>query len=214
VKKTPYRSGFTLIELMLVSALLGVIGVGVYGTFSSGINIWKTVTQESINEDISIFFEKISYDLRNTFKYTGMRFRGDRMEVSFPAPLKSFERDQFINSIGAVTYAFDHRKRAITKRDQTYSQFYQKKAGDQRILVEDISSLSFRYYVYEPDKKKYSWVTSWQEDDQTLGRQVEENVPLIVRIEVDVPKKLGKETYVKNVAIPSACCWPFEDEEI
>jgi len=212
MKKVPYKYGFTLIELILVTAILAVIGMAVFGTFANGIKIWRTVTQESINEDINIFFEKISLDLRNSFKLTEIRFRGGKNKVSFPVKIKTRDDDGIKDSIGEVTYSYDRRKKTINKRQATYSEVYRKKPGKRRILKEEISSLNFKYFVYDPDRKRYSWVTSWQEEDLTLGRQVEENLPLIVRIEVGIPKTQGEQKFVKNVAIPSACCWPFLED--
>ena len=83
MKKVSHRYGFTLIELVLVTAILGVIGMAVYGTFSNGINIWKQVTEDSAAEDITLFFEKISFDLRNSFKLTGIRFKGEKTQLAF-----------------------------------------------------------------------------------------------------------------------------------
>jgi len=209
MKIVRYKHGFTLIELILVTAILSVTGLAVYGTFASGISIWKTITQESACEDINIFFEKISFDLRSSFKLTGLRFRGGENKVSFPVKIKTSGDDGIKNSIGEVTYSYDWRKRTLNKRQATYGEAYRKKSGKKSILQEEVSSLNFQYFVYDPDKKDYSWVTSWQEEDLTLGRQVEENLPLIVRVEVGIPKESGEQKFVKNVAIPSACCWPY-----
>jgi len=77
-----------------------------------------------------------------------------------------------------------------------------------------VSSLSFKYFVYDSERKKYLWVTSWQESDISFGRQIEESLPLIVRIEVGILGEKGEQKIVKNIAVPSACCWPFiEDGE-
>jgi len=209
MKKALYKHGFTLIELILVTAMLAVIGLALYGTFANGITIWKKVTQESVMEDISLFFEKVSHDLRNSFKMTGMKFRGGKNKISFPAKIKISGDEGIKNSIGQVTYYFDRRKQALNKREATYSEVYRHKPGSKRILTEDISSLQFQYFIYDSNKKKYSWVTSWQERDEPFGIVVEDNLPLIVRIEVGIPKEHGEQKIVKTVLIPSACCWPF-----
>jgi len=207
------KQGFTLIELVLVTSMLAVIGLTLYGTFTNGINIWKTVTQESTTEDISLFFEKISHDLRNSFKMTGVRFKGGKHEVSFPARIKYKGDDGLVDSIGRVTYSYDRRKKALKKEEMNYNQIFKKKPGLDRVLTEAASSLNFKYFVYDSEKKDYSWVTSWQESDETFGRQIEESLPLIVRVEVGIPGERGEQKFVKNIALPSACCWPFIDEE-
>ena len=107
MKKVLYKNGFTLIELVLVTAILAVIGMAVYGTFSNGINIWKKVTEDSVVEDVNLFFEKISVDLRNSFKLTGIRFKGERTRISFPSRIKYSGKDGIENTIGQISYSLD-----------------------------------------------------------------------------------------------------------
>jgi hypothetical protein len=117
-----------------------------------------------------------------------------------------------INSIGQVAYYFDRGKKTLNKRVATYSDVYQNKPGSKQILTGNISSLQFKYFIYDLNSKKYSWVTSWQEVDEPFGIPVEDNLPLIVRIEVGIPKEHGEQKFVKTVPIPAACCWPFISE--
>lgn len=215
MKKVPSKGGFTLIELVLVTAILAVIGMAVYGTFLNGINIWKKVTEDSVAEDINLFFEKISFDLRNSFKLTGMRFKGEETRVSFPSTIKYSGRDGIENTIGEITYTIDRRKKTLIRREASYSEVYHKKPGPKRILSENVSSLQFKYYVYEEKYKRYSWVTHWQEKDETLGMQAEERLPLIVKIEIGIPipNEKGEQTFVRTVRLPAGCCWPYSIEE-
>jgi len=214
MKKTSFKRGFTLIELMLVTVILGVIGTAVYGTFANGISIWKTVTEDSVTEDINLFFEKVSFDLRNSFKLSGIRFKGEKTKVSFPSKIRYNGDDGIENTIGQITYYIDRRKRALIRKEANYSEVYRKKSGSKRILFENISSLQFKYYVYDEQYKTYAWVTNWQERDETFGIQVEERLPLIVKIEVGIPSEKGEQTYVKTVQLPTGCCWPFSGDAI
>lgn len=214
MKKVSYKYGFTLIELVLVTAILAVIGMAVYGTFSNGISIWKQVTQDSVTEDINVFFEKISFDLRNSFKLTGVRFKGGKTQVSFPSRIKYNGKNGLENTIGQITYSLDKRRQTLKREEKNYSEIYLKKEGSTRVLSESISSLKFKYYVYDEKYKKYSWVTHWQEREESFGLQVEERLPLIVKVEVGIPSKKGNQTFVKTVLLPTGCCWPFSGEAL
>ena len=214
MKKASFKHGFTLIELVLVTAILGVIGMAVYGTFANGISIWKKVTEDSVTEDINLFFEKISSDLRNSFKLTGIRFKGEKTKVSFPLKIRYSGDDDIENTIGQITYYIDKRKRALIRKEANYSEVYRKKSGSKRILFENISSLEFKYYVYDEKYKRYSWVTRWQERDETFGIQVEERLPLIIKIEVGIPGDKGEQKFVKTMVLPTGCCGPFDGDAI
>jgi len=212
MKKVPFKNGFTLIELVLVAAILVVVGTALYGTFASGINIWKRVTQRTVTEDVGLLFKNVSYDLRNSFKMTGIKFRGGKRHVSFPTRIKQHDDEGFKDSIGKVTYSFDRRKQMLYKEQASYSEIYRKKPGRKRVLAEGISSVEFQYFVYDSERKIYSWVTSWQERDEPFGAEVEDNLPLIVKIEVGIPKGQFEQKFVKTVSVPSACCWPLIEE--
>ena len=211
MKKVLSKRGFTLIELVLVTAILTVIGMAVYGTFSNGLNIWKKITEDSVTEDINLFFEKISFDLRNSFKLTGLRFKGSKTKVSFPLKIKYKGKDGLENTIGEITYYIDQKKKTLMRREANYSEVYRKKPGFVRILSENISSLQFTYYVYEEKYKKYAWVTDWQLSDEYFGEVVEETLPLVVKIEIGIPGEKGEQKFVKTVQLPTGCCWPVAD---
>jgi prepilin-type N-terminal cleavage/methylation domain-containing protein len=213
MKKALSKNGFTLIELTLVTVILVVIGLSIYGTFANGINIWKKVTGPSVMEDVALFFEKASYDLRNSFKMTGLRFRGSPAEMSFPTKIKHYdEQEGFKDSIGRVTYSFNRNKKTVTQERTDYSGVYLDKSVPGNVLVRGVSSLRFEYYVFDARQKKYSWVTNWQEREESFGIQIEENIPLMVRIELGLADDGVEQKFVKLVSIPSACCWPFVEE--
>ena len=122
MKRVSCKNGFTFIELVLVAAILAVVGMAIYGTFVSGINIWQRVTQPSETEDVSLLFKNISYDLRNSFKLKGVKFQGGKRKVSFPTRIKQQHKDGVNESIGRVTYSFLRRKKELYKSQASYSE--------------------------------------------------------------------------------------------
>ena len=94
MKKTSSKVGFTLIELLLVAGILVVVGMVVYGTFVRGITIWRRVSQPVSTEDVGLFFKNISYDLRNSFKMAGLKFRGEKGRSVFRRRLNIMIRER------------------------------------------------------------------------------------------------------------------------
>jgi prepilin-type N-terminal cleavage/methylation domain-containing protein len=210
MKMVSSKKGFTLIELVLVMVILGIVGLAIYGTFANGLNIWKRITQQTQTEDINLFFEKITFDLRNSFKLAGVKFRGGRTEIRFPHRTKYVDDEKIKDSIGQVTYSFNSRKKTIDKSEASYSDIFYNREGTRRVLAEKIQSLRFAFFIFDPRDKQYAWVTSWQEKDQPLGIVIEENLPLIVRVELSVEDDGREIKYVRTIPLPSACCWPME----
>ncbi|MFC1645930.1 type II secretion system protein GspJ [Candidatus Omnitrophota bacterium] len=200
------NSGFTFVEILLVTAMLSVIGLSIYATFNSGINLWLRINKQQSAEDVNIFFEKISHDLRNSFKYTDIVFRGRGDEISFPVVANFQGKRSRTQGIGKVDYIFDRGTDSIKKRESNYSEAYKGKVGNEREVVSNIESLSFRYYYYDPEEKQCFWVGSWQEeeDGEKLGLVVEKKLPLAVRIAIEVKDGRIKRRFQRTVFIPAA----------
>ena len=53
--KKKHNNAFTLVELLIVTAMLAVISLAIYSTFSSGLKIWQRVSKPIPEEDLGIF---------------------------------------------------------------------------------------------------------------------------------------------------------------
>jgi len=58
--------GFTLTEVLLVSAMFAVISLAVFNAFSNGFKLWARGQHVMVEGYTAIFLDKISEDLRQT----------------------------------------------------------------------------------------------------------------------------------------------------
>lgn len=149
---------FTLIEILLVTALFSLCALAIFRTFASGVRLWEHAQRFSIQEDISIFMDKLSEDLRNGFSYSGIKFNGMETQVSFPAFVtveaderSSRAKEGMIDQIGAVKYYLDYEEHKLYRSQANYSQALKGKFGAPRVIVSAVDGIRFRYYY--PDKK-------------------------------------------------------------
>lgn len=202
----PFRDkflrGFTLVEILLVTVTLSIIALAVYTTFDNGIKLWKKMTQDVLQEDINIFFSKISDDLRNSFRYSGIEFSGSEDSIAFAIPIKFIIQGKVENGIGQAGYFFDKRTNSINRIQTNYSQLYLDKSGPVRQLVNDIKSLNFQYYCYDPRQEEYLWVDAWNEEQVPLEIKIDEHLPLAVKIEVESDDNNESGKFTKVVTIP------------
>jgi hypothetical protein len=63
--------------------MMPVVAFAIYASFNNGIKIWERVNKEIPGEDLNIFFDKFSVDLKNSFKFSGIKFSGKKNEVAF-----------------------------------------------------------------------------------------------------------------------------------
>jgi len=196
------HKGFTLIELMVVTVLMGTIMLAVYSVFSSGIKLWQRMNVQTRTEDVAVIFQKLSTDLRSSVRFSGIDFTGSDSQITFPA-LYVVQDNVMNRGVGEVTYQYDGSEGTLNRQIRGMSEFYLKQPGNMRTLVSDVQSVSFKYYFYDPDKGAYAWEDEWPPD--VLTDESSENtvvIPEAVRFEIDLKKELGGGSHVKYVSVP------------
>lgn len=193
---------------MIVAAILSTVGIVLYSTFTNGINIWQRINQEMVVEDVNIFFDKISRELRGSFQFSEIPLRGRTGELTFPATVHVRDhRGKLKEEIGAVHYSFDPKSGTIDRQQKSYSEIYLDKDTGKQAMIDHVSSLEFQYYYYDLEQEEYSWVESWQDEDESLGIQTKKILPVAVRITIGIIGQEKKERRItKTVWIPSGCC--------
>ncbi|MEK6567537.1 MAG: hypothetical protein AABZ27_02205 [Candidatus Omnitrophota bacterium] len=175
-------TGFTLIELCLVSLIASVIGLAVYFTFSNGMRIWQKANQKVVEEDLSIFFDRFASDVRSCLKFSGLGFLGtkERLEIA-SLVVSPYLKNK---TIGRVAYFYEPKSKALFREENDLSRIFEGKQGIAKGILENLNSLKFGYYFYDKEKKEYVWL-----EDATL-----EGLPLAVRIEfeLDTQGSVGK----------------------
>lgn len=181
--------------------MLSVVALAIYSTFNSGIKIWQRLIQGMPAEDLNIFFEKISNDLRNSFGFSGIEFVGEQNSISFATlVLTEMGQKERALSIGEVGYCFDAQTETLSRWQANYSQVYQNKSTLLRQMMSNVKSLSFQYYYYDPEEEAYIWKDVWQEQEEA---EKEEKVPLAVRIKIEFDEDAGRKNVTRTITIPA-----------
>jgi len=68
-----------------------------------------------------------------------------------------------------------------------------------RQIVNNVESLSFQYYYYDPEGEVYIWKDIWQEEEE----EEEEKIPLAVRIEMEFGEDAERERVTRTITIPA-----------
>ena len=160
------KNGFTLIELLVALALLGVVSLTIYSSFTSGINVWQRISTSIGEEDLGIFFERLSRQFQNTFPYSSIPFQGDEEKCSFPTIISTSEALGGNLGIGRVTYYMDDSSGGIGQVQENLSQLYQEKGAELKLALKNASSLSFKYYGLDVREGRYTWQESWDSSKQ------------------------------------------------
>lgn len=111
------RHAFSLIELLVVTAILGLVVTAIGACLAGGFRLWDAAQHFGRGESEAYFaLHVMSRDLRNTFPCNcGQSFNGQRHTVSFPA-LVAQTPGENPDQVGIVEYRFNRRERVLMRR--------------------------------------------------------------------------------------------------
>lgn len=186
------KGGVTLIELLIVTALLSVLAGAVYVTLSNGLKIWSRATQAAPEEDICIFFDKFALDLKNCIRSEAFLLTGETDRFRFPTII--YSPRMRIRTVGEVSYTLDPAYRTLRREERDMSQIYYDDAGEERQALTGVTKARFGYYAFSEEKQEFEWLPDWNK----------ETLPLAVRIEVEIAYAGTRRTFTKTVTVPVA----------
>ena len=187
------RKSFTFVEILIVTTLIGAVSLAIYSSLSQGIKVWQRVTGVILEEDINIFFEKFSRDLRNSIEFNKIKFIGEKDRLTFATLVASTSKQPGLNlNVGEVTYSFDKAEQSLMRVQKNISQIYEEQDVAKDALLSTVGSLNFQYYFYDVQEEKYLWQEGWMEG----------HLPRAVKIEFEFNPGDSARQFVRIVRIP------------
>jgi prepilin-type N-terminal cleavage/methylation domain-containing protein len=184
------KKAFTLVELLIVTAMLGVVSLTVYAIFNNGFKIWQRVNQPLAQEDIDIFLDKWTIDLRNCLKIQGISLTGNKNSLEIPTLVNSAGPNK--KTIGKVTYSYQAQAKILNRQQSDFSQLFSGQEGNLTPVLKNVEFFQFEYYYYDPAQKVYFW------QDECSNNLM----PLAVRVELGSNDQAKNDKLIKTVNIP------------
>ena len=169
--------GFTLVEIFLVAALVGVLLLTIFSTYSAGIRIWKATEELKLTEDREFYIavEKIKRGLMGYLRgIKDIKFNGKENELLFPSVSGT--------DIVEVNYYFDKGDNRFLKKVSKYSDSLKDDIKPAASRFFDAEDIRFNYLFYDTQEEVGNWVTSFTEE--------ESGIPEAIRFDI---KRNGEE---------------------
>ena len=148
-----YYRGFTLTEVLLVSCMFAVISLAVFNAFSNGFKLWARGQHVMVEGNMAIFLEKIADDMRSVVTISGIPFKGDSTQLTFPAIIDgptdekgSRAKEEIGYQIGAVKYVYDPAEKKVYRSQAGYGQALKALWSPPVEVVSEVEDISLRYY--------------------------------------------------------------------
>lgn len=154
------RRAFTLVEILLVTALIAGISLAIFSCLSNGLRLWDRSRVLMIEEDAAFFADHFGSDLRNSFPFSTLAFTGRESTLSFPSvvtteadPAGSRAAEGYVDMLGAVQYSFSPSSGDLVRRQANYAQALRGAWQTERILIRGLQRVRFRYMTVSGDYK-------------------------------------------------------------
>ena len=179
--------------MLIVTAILSVVALAIYATLNNGIKIWQKVNRQLPEEDLNIFFDKFSLDLRNSFKFSGINFSGTIDTLEFPTLVNSPRLQK--RTVGKLIYTYEPQNQILNRYQVDFAGVYsdESNASPQQSL-RNVRTLKFQYYLYDEQKKEYLWQDEY-------GHK--EGLPLAVKVELEFDDGKEIKKFTRTISIPT-----------
>lgn len=190
------KSGMTFIEVLIVSALIAVVSLSLYHGLNNGLKVWQRSQQLVVEEDILIFFEKLTKDLHNAYRFSTIAFEGVPSRFAFPVIQNSViesslneQSQEYTEQLSKVEYIFDYNKNTLFRRQANYAQALEDQYAQPRAIVKGVSEVVFKYY-YMTDT------------DEIYTESVLETIPSRIEVTVSFSDRGYRRAMRKDIILP------------
>lgn len=173
-------AGFTLLELLVAMALVGLLSLVLWGGLHFGTQVWR-VSDDDMREGDSVRMVQNELTRMISAAYPAFQqidasharilFDGDPHRLQFLAPDRATPGSMSVVTIEEAQGTHDVAMRTVTRAELAT----ESDPGWSRILLDHLKSLEFSYYGSNNPQEEPAWHSEWK--DRTRP-------PALVRIRV------------------------------
>lgn len=198
---------FTLVELLIASAIFVVVMLSLYSAFQTGIISYRRLdTSFAVYQTARAALNRLEADLKNSFAYSDSggksRFSGTSDSLDFFTVIDSFRQGQLQTEVCRAVYSY--RDNSLIRRSfQGLDSLKDDSQSAEAVLALNIENLNFRYLNFTAGEgAAYQWQDAWPGGGQE--EQQEQALPAAVMITFAVSPGSGeKPQFSKIIPLPN-----------
>lgn len=177
-------AAFSLIELLVVTAIIGVVVAAIGACLAGGIRVWDSArTFNETEAETLVAFRLMRKDLANTFRFPGIPLTGDGEQLEMAgvqvSPPEPGADEALTGRVGAIAYRWDRSGRTWLRE---WIPFAWDESDLRRtlteVLVRDVRGVALQYAAApEAGGGELRWAEAWSNPT---------NLPVAVQVELSV----------------------------
>lgn len=184
-------TGFTLVELLIASAIFLTIMATIYSSFHAGIFGYKNMEETvNVHQSARQILERINLDIRNSFVFSEneSKFLGNRQGVSFLTIADTYDEDGIIENYAFVAYQIEEGK--LTRLCRKGKESLNNNSGIQsEEMALNGATLVFSYGYSINGQEGVKWKDTWGAADDPAQEQ--KILPVAVKVKLAVKNNAG-----------------------
>ena len=189
------QSGFTFIEVIVSITIFTIIITSVYSVFYLGMKTWRRGEDRRSLQEIRLGLLRIDKELKNSFYFSKIPFKGTDKEMMFPLSATTGETEE----IYTITYVVDSDEgtglRELVRKKKIFSEsLLDEEREETKAIFSLMKSIDFEYGYEMPGG---SLDLEWRED---WDAATQNKFPSGIKISFELPDT--KEFYTKTIFIP------------
>jgi prepilin-type N-terminal cleavage/methylation domain-containing protein len=220
-KNNLYLTGFTLIEVIITTVLMAVVGLAAYKAYTQGVLVWARAQQTSRQEKAIMFIEKVSRELKDSFSFKPISFTAEEARISFSGLILKYDWDwsnkqgesksdlsgapitsTLLPLLTKVTYEYKSDEGTISRLQEIYA--YPDldelkmnpdafKKEEPKIILDDVEKLLFSYAMTK---------TTTTELEFRNDFSVDEKIQLPYAVKIELKLKSMRAPLKRTIFIP------------
>lgn len=190
--------GFTLVEMIVAIVIAASLSVAVYTAFAQGARLWTRTAKDRGEWKVDLWVDKMTGDLRNSFRDPQWPFKGTRTELFFATLFYGANPKGLEGAPAYFRYAFDAKAKAVIVQRHVFENVLTSRSDAETPVdvLEKVLAFELEYYGYDHKAKTFRWRSDWKKDC----------FPETVKITIE-PEQMNHRKWIHMIPMPteSAC---------
>lgn len=190
-------SAFTLIEMLIVTAILGVVIAAIVACLAGGLRVWESARRfDKVETEAMFALAAVQKDVMNAIPFYALPFRGSPDGMAFPCLVSvlSGEGGEEV-AVGTAAYRLDYGRGRLIRRAWAFPRPEPPEQNAETVAGRVRNARL--WYAPDPADRTASGGAQWQD----IWRDAS-NLPRRVRIDLGLDDEGETRTFSRTFVIP------------
>ena len=189
--------GFTLVELLVTTSLMALVGGAAVAALSGGLRVWERAAETGTGqESLLIAFSQLRRDLQNVRAFKLVPFDGAYDRFTFATADVEHPDATGPREVGQRGYYLDEPHHILCRAYVPYRLMRRERITDRcRTVLEGVTRVRFSYFGTDKDSGTAGWSQHWRSTEAPIAVKAE------LVIQSDRRQPAATHPFIINLAV-------------